>query len=196
MIERPRAQESVVSAYHRATFSTRETLYRQVLLACALAPGDDLGYFASGDVRRPLSAIMGRPYDIPAFSQHLNELSEGSRGPVLQKAGTSRKFRFRFINPLLPALRCAQRSRRPHDQPAAGTGSDGRVRPTLSNNASHSATPPQRRRPARPDKTSARPSQREVRRVGSAVDAALSDDGARLMPGTTLAVLPAPRISG
>ncbi len=101
-IER-KAQETVVNAYHKATFSTRETLYRQVLLACAVAPGDDLGYFASGDVREPLSAIMGRPYDIPAFSQHLNELSDpdGDRGPVLQKAGTSRKFRFRFINPLL-----------------------------------------------------------------------------------------------
>jgi Cdc6-like AAA superfamily ATPase len=98
-----RAQETVVSAYHKATFSTRETLYRQVLLACALAPGDDLGYFASADVRDPLSSIMGRPYDIPAFSQHLNELSDptGDRGPVLHKAGTSRKFRFRFINPLL-----------------------------------------------------------------------------------------------
>jgi Cdc6-like AAA superfamily ATPase len=98
-----RAQETVVRAYHTATFSTRETLYRQVLLACALAPGDDLGYFASGDVRAPLSAIMGRPYDIPAFSQHLNELSDpaGDRGPVLQKAGTTRKFRFRLINPLL-----------------------------------------------------------------------------------------------
>jgi hypothetical protein len=98
-----RAQETVVRAYHTATFSTRETLYRQVLLACALAPGDDLGYFASGDVRAPLSAIMDRPYEIPAFSRHLNELSDatGDRGPVLQKAGTTRKFRFRFINPLL-----------------------------------------------------------------------------------------------
>lgn len=97
------AQESVASAYHRATMSTRETLYREVLLACALAPGDDLGYFASGDVRAPLSEIMGRPYDIPAFSQHLNELSDsrGTRGPVFQKVGTTRKFRFRFINPLL-----------------------------------------------------------------------------------------------
>ena len=65
-----------MSAYHSATFSTRETLYRQVLLACALAPGDDLRYFASADVRAPLSMIMGRPYDIPAFSQHLNELSD------------------------------------------------------------------------------------------------------------------------
>jgi Cdc6-like AAA superfamily ATPase len=102
LVER-RAQETVTTAHHRATFSTRETLYRQVLLACALAPGDELGYFASADVRAPLSAIMGRPYDIPAFAQHLNELSDpdGRRGPVLQKAGTSRKFRFRFINPLL-----------------------------------------------------------------------------------------------
>jgi Cdc6-like AAA superfamily ATPase len=102
MIKR-QAQESVTSAYHRATFSTRETLYKEVLLACALAPADDLGYFASSDVRIPLSKIMGRRYEIPAFSQHLKELSEvgGARGHVLQRAGTSRKFRFRFINPLL-----------------------------------------------------------------------------------------------
>jgi Cdc6-like AAA superfamily ATPase len=97
------AQESIISAYHRATMSTRETLYPQVVLACALTQGDDLGYFASGDVREPLTAIMKRPYDIPAFSQHLNELSDpkGGRGPVLQKIGSTRKFRFRFINPLL-----------------------------------------------------------------------------------------------
>jgi hypothetical protein len=47
--------------------------------------------------------IMGRRYEIPAFSQQLNALSDpaGGRGPILEKAGRTRKFRFRFINPLL-----------------------------------------------------------------------------------------------
>jgi len=44
---------------------------------------------------------MGKPYDIPAFAQHLNDLSESGRGPVLQKKGSTRRFRYRFINPLL-----------------------------------------------------------------------------------------------
>ena len=50
---------------------------------------------------RWFSAIMKRRYDIPAFARHLNALCEIERGPVLQKRGITRKFRFRFLNPLL-----------------------------------------------------------------------------------------------
>lgn len=71
------------------------------MLACSLAPVDDLGYFAASDVRAPLTAIMKRRYDIPAFARHLNALCQRERGPVLQKKGFARRFRFRFINPLL-----------------------------------------------------------------------------------------------
>jgi hypothetical protein len=96
------AQQTIKDAYHRATMSTRrDHLYRQVLLACALAGTDELGYFASGDVRTPLSQIMGKRYDIPAFARHLNDFCDTKRGPVLQKTGTSHRFRFRFINPLM-----------------------------------------------------------------------------------------------
>jgi Cdc6-like AAA superfamily ATPase len=96
-----KAQHSIMDIYHRATFATRDNIYPQVLLACALAETDDLGYFAAADVRQPLSQIMGRYYDIPTFARHLNALSESDRGPVLQKKGAQRKFRYRFINPLL-----------------------------------------------------------------------------------------------
>ena len=96
-----KAQHSIISSYHKATNSPRENLYPQVLLSCALAATDNLGYFAAVDVRAPLSAIMGKPYEIPAFSQHLNAFCEASRGPVLQRTGTSRRYRFRFENPLM-----------------------------------------------------------------------------------------------
>jgi hypothetical protein len=79
----------------------RENLYAQVLLACALARCDDLGYFAAADVRKPMSRIMGRSYEIPAFSRHLNDFCEATRGPILTKIGTRRRFRFRFITPLM-----------------------------------------------------------------------------------------------
>jgi Cdc6-like AAA superfamily ATPase len=95
------AQQSIVGAYHRATASPRENLYPQVLLACAIAEPDGLGYFAAVDVRKPLSEIMKKPYEIPAFSQHLNAFCEDSRGPVLQRTGSSRRYRFRFVNPLM-----------------------------------------------------------------------------------------------
>src|SRR2546422_2375002 len=40
--------QSIRSVYHTATRSPRrENLYAKVLLACALAPTDDLGYFRS-----------------------------------------------------------------------------------------------------------------------------------------------------
>lgn len=95
-------QETIRSAYHQATASPRkENLYKQVLLACALAPVDDLGYFAPADVRRPMTSIMGKAYDIPSYIRHLHELCNEKRGRVLQSSGEQRKRRYRFRNPLL-----------------------------------------------------------------------------------------------
>jgi Cdc6-like AAA superfamily ATPase len=97
-----KAQQSIVSAHHRATSSHhKDNIFGRVLLACALAQTDQLGYFAAADVRQPLSIIMGRTYDIPAYSRHLNDFCENTRGPVLQKAGSPRRIRFRFLNPMM-----------------------------------------------------------------------------------------------
>ena len=93
-------EESIRTAYHSATLTTKRTLYPQVLLACALAKTDELGYFAAGDIRDPMSQIMERPYEIPAFSRHLHDLSQ-TRGPILQRIGVPKRFRFRFVNPLM-----------------------------------------------------------------------------------------------
>lgn len=76
-------------------------MYPQVLLACAPAGTDELEYFPAGAVRGPMIDIMGKPYDIPAFTQHLNASCDESRGPVFQRTGTARRYRFRFVNPLL-----------------------------------------------------------------------------------------------
>lgn len=96
------AQQSIQTAYHKATTSPRrESRYPQVLLACAQANRDEMGYFAPADVREPLRTITGRDYGIPAFMRHLNEFSEERRGPVLQKHGKKHRTRFRFVNPLM-----------------------------------------------------------------------------------------------
>jgi nucleoside-triphosphatase THEP1 len=96
-----KAQQSIISDYHKATHSPRENLYKQVLLSCAMAKTDYLGFFSAADVRDPMTKIMKRKYEIPAFSQHLNSFCDEERGPILQRTGTKRRFRFRFINPLL-----------------------------------------------------------------------------------------------
>jgi hypothetical protein len=96
------AQQTIRSAYHKATTSPRrDNLYADVLLACAFAKTDDLGYFAAADVRTPLTKIKGRRFDIPSFSRHLNDFSEEKRGPILKKFGSKHKYRFRFMNPLM-----------------------------------------------------------------------------------------------
>lgn len=95
--------ESVMSAYHRATTSNRETIYREVLLACALATRDERDTFSAVDVRDQLVAITGTYRDIPAFAGHLKDFSgSGDRGQILDRIGSQRRYRYRFCNPLLP----------------------------------------------------------------------------------------------
>ena len=88
--------------YHRATTAARkESLFEDVLLACALAQPDDLGYFTSKGVVAPLCEITKKNYGIPTFAQHLDEFSSSKRENVLVKEGSPRRFRFRFADPLM-----------------------------------------------------------------------------------------------
>ena len=96
------AQQTLLRAYHQATMSQRgDALYAQVLLACALAETDQLGYFAAADVREPMSRIMRKRYEIPAFLRHLGDFCKEDRGPVLERIGIPRRYRYRFRNPLV-----------------------------------------------------------------------------------------------
>ncbi|MDQ6810341.1 MAG: ATP-binding protein [Actinomycetota bacterium] len=97
-----KAKHSITSAYQKAVRSPRkESQFAEVLLACALAPKDELGYFSASAVRQPLSRIMGKNREITAFARNLNKLADASRGRVLQKTGQPRRFFYRFANPLL-----------------------------------------------------------------------------------------------
>lgn len=98
------ASQSVRERYHNATFSNRKTLYKEVLLACAMADKDDMGSFGAPDVREQLRKITDTDYDIPAFAAHLKDFSseDGPRGRILQRIGTTRRFRYRFRDPLMP----------------------------------------------------------------------------------------------
>lgn len=98
-IEEAVQTHSLLGEYQRATRSTqKESLYEHVLIACALAPKDELGYFTAAAVREPLSAIMGRPYGTPAFARHLKRFSDDVTG-VLVKEGEPRHHVYRFENP-------------------------------------------------------------------------------------------------
>ena len=97
-----KAQQSTQSIYHKATSSPRrDNLYTEVLTACAQAETDALGYFAPSDVRDPMQRITGKAYEIGAYAKHLRDLCLDIRGPVLERTGTERRYRYRFINPLM-----------------------------------------------------------------------------------------------
>jgi energy-coupling factor transporter ATP-binding protein EcfA2 len=96
------AQHVIEGDYVRATHSAhQDNLFPHVLLACALAPQDQFGFFTAGAVRGPLKVIAGRPLEIPAFARHLNQFLQPARGAVLQRTGSPRKYLYRFRDPLL-----------------------------------------------------------------------------------------------
>lgn len=95
------SQNSVLSAYHKAISSPRDNLYKETLLACALAKTDFLGYFSATDVKEPMALVLDRACDVQTFSRHLNAFCSEERGRVLEKIGEPRSYRFRFTNPLL-----------------------------------------------------------------------------------------------
>lgn len=98
-----KTQYSIITDYLKATQGQRKgTLFPQVLLACALAKVDELGFFTSADIRTPLRQLTGQDYDIPNYAQHLEKFSsDESRGPALEKWGSHRRFKYRFRNPLI-----------------------------------------------------------------------------------------------
>jgi Cdc6-like AAA superfamily ATPase len=97
--------QTIRGVYDKAVFSPqKDTLHASVLLACALVKIGEFGYFTASNVREPLSDITGKRYEIPGFSKHLKDFSEEARGRILKKEGETRKFRFRFRNPLMKPL--------------------------------------------------------------------------------------------
>jgi Cdc6-like AAA superfamily ATPase len=99
----PRAvdRHTITNDYQQATRSARQdALFAEVLLACALAPKNQLGYFTSASIRDPLEVIAGRRIDIPAFSNHLSQFLEPARGSVLQREGSQRRYFYRFSDPI------------------------------------------------------------------------------------------------
>lgn len=97
-----KVDQSIREQYHRATHSPRGgNIYREVLLACALAEPDDLGFFPAKAVEEPLSIVMKKPYDVAMFGQHLKKLCDVDRGEILEQTGSPRRFRYRFAEPLM-----------------------------------------------------------------------------------------------
>jgi Cdc6-like AAA superfamily ATPase len=100
------AEHTISSAYEKATYSShKEALFRQILLACAIASlrsHDADGYFQALDVLEPLRKILpNKIVEISTFNSHLSKFGEAKRGSALERSGISRLYKYRFKNPLL-----------------------------------------------------------------------------------------------
>jgi Cdc6-like AAA superfamily ATPase len=95
--------QTIREQYHTATMSPRKgNIYKEVLLAAALAQVDDLGYFAPADLRNSLATLLRREdAAVSLFGQHLKNLCEPDRGRVLEQTGSERKYRYRFVEPMM-----------------------------------------------------------------------------------------------
>lgn len=91
------SNNTIRTNFDDAIFSEREdNIFLPVLVACALSKKDPIGRFLAKDVARVLSDIMGKPYEVPAFSYHLDQFTTYERGRMLEKLGNKRQFKFRF----------------------------------------------------------------------------------------------------
>lgn len=89
---------TVVENYLKAVVSQKgdATLYEPVLLACALAPTDELGRFQASAVGEPLARIKGKRIPQSTYSSHMNLFCEEERGPILERVGEPRNYRYHF----------------------------------------------------------------------------------------------------
>ncbi|WAC59952.1 AAA family ATPase [Brevundimonas sp. SL130] len=94
--------QSLRDAYEAATSSNQPgNLFKEILLACALARSDDAGYFVPAAVREPLEKILGKPMTIAQYQNHLGDWHTEKRGRIIQRTGENRAYRFRFSDPAM-----------------------------------------------------------------------------------------------
>jgi hypothetical protein len=93
------ASGSARQDYEKAVQTSKKTIYKEVLLACALATKDSLGRFSDVEVREPLRRITNHYYDSGAFQSHLAKFCAADRGPILRRSSTPRAYRWQFIDP-------------------------------------------------------------------------------------------------
>jgi hypothetical protein len=100
-----KSSESIQDDYAEATQSNRkDSLHREVLLACALAETDDRGYFTPLSVCRPLTRVLKRGkkiVPISTFQGHLKKFITPERASILDRKGRERAYRFRFRDPMM-----------------------------------------------------------------------------------------------
>ena len=94
------SDQSSNAAYKKAIQSNKtNALYRQVLLACAMAKTDDEGRFTLTAIIEPLAGIIGKRLEIAGFQSHVAAFCGDERGAILERQGVPRSYKYRFKEP-------------------------------------------------------------------------------------------------
>jgi hypothetical protein len=118
-VTREDLEQAIVDAIQNAAGGIREdyeiavassqpdNLFKDVLLACAIADKDILGRFSIKALREPLSEILHKPnIRAVAYQTHLSKFCDASRGSTLKRTGNRRNYRWQFRNPqLIPYIK-------------------------------------------------------------------------------------------
>ncbi len=95
--ETVKAKHTVAESYYAATASAhKSSAYRVTLLACALSPSDEQGFFQAPEAARTMAILQGKECKVSDIQRHLNEFISTKRGTALQREGSSRRYRYRF----------------------------------------------------------------------------------------------------
>ena len=97
-----RTKQTVSDEYHNAVSSSyKNSRHKSTLLACALSNIDAQGFFPASSVAETLGKFVDKDCQVSDVQKHLTEFISERRGKILQRQGTSRRFRYRFSNPLM-----------------------------------------------------------------------------------------------
>ncbi|MES2737268.1 MAG: ATP-binding protein [Verrucomicrobiota bacterium] len=86
---------------HAVSSSHKDSIHEKVLMACAMCETDQDGFFSSSEIASNLSILLGKDCAVSVFSRHLSDFCHVKRGPILVRTGAERRYRYRFLDPLM-----------------------------------------------------------------------------------------------
>jgi len=96
--------ESLREGYQKATLTTKQSMFKEVLWACSVADVDENGTFQATDLVIPLSKILNKKITVNHFIYVLTKLTTSERGNILLKIGVKKRYRYKYVHPLMKAF--------------------------------------------------------------------------------------------